>query len=163
MGNINISTAKTKAYANKQRTMNSERYSKQTQSNPITGLLIQSGRASLSAPRQRNSQFSLYDNLLPFCVEVCRLAFPQAEHAHLQRRLHVVRQVHCAQRLRLAGPAAIEEFLPVCTQHRHWDRPAAHDDPYSSLRRRNSLHAAPSGGDTRRTRRLSLSALSPRF
>jgi hypothetical protein len=35
MGNINISTAKIKAYANKQRTMNNERYSKQTQSNPI--------------------------------------------------------------------------------------------------------------------------------
>jgi len=35
MGNINISIAKTKAYANKQRTMNNERCSKQTQSNPI--------------------------------------------------------------------------------------------------------------------------------
>jgi len=35
MGNINISTARTKAYANKQRTMSNERYSKQTQSNPI--------------------------------------------------------------------------------------------------------------------------------
>ena len=36
MGNINISTAKTKAYAKKQRAMNNERYSKQTQSNPIS-------------------------------------------------------------------------------------------------------------------------------
>ena len=35
MGNINISTARTKAYANEQRTVNNERYSKQTQSNPI--------------------------------------------------------------------------------------------------------------------------------
>jgi len=35
MGNINISTATTKAYANEQRTMSSKRYSKQTQSNPI--------------------------------------------------------------------------------------------------------------------------------
>jgi hypothetical protein len=35
MGNINISTARTKAYAKEQRTMNNERYSKQTQSNPI--------------------------------------------------------------------------------------------------------------------------------
>jgi hypothetical protein len=35
MGNINISTAKTKAYANEQRTMSNERYSKQTQTNPI--------------------------------------------------------------------------------------------------------------------------------
>jgi hypothetical protein len=35
MGNINISTVRTKAYANEQRTMNNERYSKQTQSNPI--------------------------------------------------------------------------------------------------------------------------------
>jgi len=35
MGNINISTAKTKAYANEQRTMDTERYPKQTQSNPI--------------------------------------------------------------------------------------------------------------------------------
>jgi len=35
MGNINISTAKTKAYATEQRTMNTKRYPKQTQSNPI--------------------------------------------------------------------------------------------------------------------------------
>jgi len=35
MGNINISTAKTKPYAKEQRTMNNERYPKQTQSNPI--------------------------------------------------------------------------------------------------------------------------------
>jgi len=35
MGNINITTARTKAYANEQRTMNNERYPKQTQSNPI--------------------------------------------------------------------------------------------------------------------------------
>jgi len=35
MGNINLSTARTKAYAKKQRTMNNERYPKQTQSNPI--------------------------------------------------------------------------------------------------------------------------------
>jgi len=35
MGNINISTARTKAYAKEQRTMSNKRYSKQTQSNPI--------------------------------------------------------------------------------------------------------------------------------
>jgi len=34
MGNINISTARTKAYAKEQRTMNNEHYRKQTQSNP---------------------------------------------------------------------------------------------------------------------------------
>jgi hypothetical protein len=36
MGNINISTATLKAYAKEQRTMSNERYSKQTQSNPIS-------------------------------------------------------------------------------------------------------------------------------
>jgi len=36
MGNINISIARTKAYAKEQRTINNERYSKQTQSNPIS-------------------------------------------------------------------------------------------------------------------------------
>jgi hypothetical protein len=36
MGNINISAAKTKAYVNKQRTMNNEHDSKQTQSKPIS-------------------------------------------------------------------------------------------------------------------------------
>jgi hypothetical protein len=36
MGNINISTARTKAYANKQRTMNNKHDSKQTQTNPIS-------------------------------------------------------------------------------------------------------------------------------
>jgi len=35
MGNINISTARPKAYANEQQTMSTERYQKQTQSNPI--------------------------------------------------------------------------------------------------------------------------------
>jgi hypothetical protein len=35
MGNINISTATLKTYANKQRTMSNERYSKQTQTKPI--------------------------------------------------------------------------------------------------------------------------------
>jgi hypothetical protein len=34
MGNINISTARTKAYAKEQRTKNNERDSKQTQTNP---------------------------------------------------------------------------------------------------------------------------------
>jgi len=36
VGNINISTVRTKAYANEQRTMNNERYSKQSQSKPIS-------------------------------------------------------------------------------------------------------------------------------
>jgi hypothetical protein len=36
MGNINISTANTKAYAKEQRAMNNERYSKQTQTKPIS-------------------------------------------------------------------------------------------------------------------------------
>jgi hypothetical protein len=35
IGNINISTARTKSYGNKQQTMNNERYPKQTQTNPI--------------------------------------------------------------------------------------------------------------------------------
>jgi hypothetical protein len=35
MGNIIISTARTKAYANEQPPMSNEHYSKQTQSNPI--------------------------------------------------------------------------------------------------------------------------------
>jgi len=34
IGNVTISPARTKAYAKEQRTMNNERYSKQTQSNP---------------------------------------------------------------------------------------------------------------------------------
>jgi len=36
MGNINISTIRTKAYANEQRTMSNEHYPKQTQSKPIS-------------------------------------------------------------------------------------------------------------------------------
>jgi hypothetical protein len=36
MGNINISIAITKAYANEQRTMNNECYSKQSQTKPIS-------------------------------------------------------------------------------------------------------------------------------
>jgi hypothetical protein len=36
MGNMTISTATPKAYANEQRTMSNERYSKQSQTNPIS-------------------------------------------------------------------------------------------------------------------------------
>ena len=36
MGNINISTARTKAYAKERRTTNNEHYPKQTQTNPIS-------------------------------------------------------------------------------------------------------------------------------
>jgi len=36
MGNININTARTKAYAKEQQTMNNDRHSKQTQTNPIS-------------------------------------------------------------------------------------------------------------------------------
>ena len=36
MGNINISTANTKAYGKEQRTMSNERYSKQSQTKPIS-------------------------------------------------------------------------------------------------------------------------------
>ena len=36
IGKINISTAMINAYANEQRTMNNKRYSKQTQSKPIS-------------------------------------------------------------------------------------------------------------------------------
>jgi hypothetical protein len=74
MGNINISTARTKAYANKQRTMNNERYPKQTQSNPISPphtsvrqtsqlhlrtesiILLQSDRRNLYEKRASNNQ-----------------------------------------------------------------------------------------------------------
>jgi len=47
MGNINISTATIKAYANEQRTMNNERHSKQTQSNPIKGSSVSRGRGGI--------------------------------------------------------------------------------------------------------------------
>jgi hypothetical protein len=36
MGKMTISTARTKAYAKEQRTMSNERYSKQSQSNPMS-------------------------------------------------------------------------------------------------------------------------------
>jgi hypothetical protein len=36
MGKMTISTARTKAYANEQRTMSNDRYSKQSQSNPMS-------------------------------------------------------------------------------------------------------------------------------
>jgi hypothetical protein len=55
MGNINISIVKTKAYAEEQRTMNNERCSKQTQSNPISQY---PARWTLYAPRYtKQTQF----------------------------------------------------------------------------------------------------------
>jgi len=59
MGKMTIRTATTKAYANEQRTMSNERYSKQTQSNPI--------------PPPPNPHFSpenesvIYTSLAPLC------------------------------------------------------------------------------------------------
>jgi hypothetical protein len=44
MGKMNISTARTKAYAKEQRTMNNKRHSKQTQSNPIFPPIFQNPR-----------------------------------------------------------------------------------------------------------------------
>jgi len=49
MGNINISTAHTKPYANKQRTINNEHYPKQTQSKPISN-----AKTAYPACRTRN-------------------------------------------------------------------------------------------------------------
>jgi hypothetical protein len=51
MGNINISPATTKPYLNEQRTMNNERCSKQTQSNPIP--------ARWESPAIRNTQYEI--------------------------------------------------------------------------------------------------------
>jgi hypothetical protein len=57
MGNINISTARTKAYANEQRTMSNERYSKQTQfkPNPIPKLELCSTLSEVEGPIEANS------------------------------------------------------------------------------------------------------------
>ena len=51
MGNINISTARTRAYAKRQRTMSNERYSKQSQSKPISN-----AKRACSACRTRNDR-----------------------------------------------------------------------------------------------------------
>ena len=67
MGNINISTAQIKAYANEQRTMNNERYSKQTQSNPC---LKAKTNATFCTPchsdRRHASSVSKWRNLLQY-------------------------------------------------------------------------------------------------
>jgi len=57
MGNINISTAKTKAYAKEQRTMNNKRYSKQTQfkPNPSPKLELCSTLSEVEGPIKPNS------------------------------------------------------------------------------------------------------------
>jgi hypothetical protein len=44
------------------------------------------------------------------------LALSQAEHTHLQRRLHVVRKVHRAKRILLTRAATLQEFLPVSNE-----------------------------------------------
>jgi len=66
MGNLTISAAQLKAYANKQRTMNNERYSKQTQSNPIsndqTQFQTQKQLTQLAGREIATSSFSAIDN-----------------------------------------------------------------------------------------------------
>jgi hypothetical protein len=64
MGNINISTAQTKAYANEQRTMNNERHPKQTQSNPISKSPRPERRGAFECHRAKQSQFAETQNEL---------------------------------------------------------------------------------------------------
>ena len=74
MGNINISTAKTKAYAKEQRTMNNEHDSKQTQSNPIPP----------PPPKPRLSFLSRYRNLrLEFAHELPQLSTDTFDLLHM--------------------------------------------------------------------------------
>jgi hypothetical protein len=66
MGKMTISTATIKAYANKQRAMNNEHYSKQTQSNPISN-----DQSQIKAKfKRRNSLLCLPDESLP-PIPVC--------------------------------------------------------------------------------------------
>jgi len=65
MGNINISTAKTKAYANKQRTINNEHYSKQTQSNPIQAQNSSSARPRATCGEQSRTKSKGQSNPIP--------------------------------------------------------------------------------------------------
>jgi hypothetical protein len=69
MGNINISTARTKAYANEQRAMNNEHYSKQTQSNPIPPSLMPSpNRITASHPMESRRFYRYRLKTLEICV-----------------------------------------------------------------------------------------------
>jgi hypothetical protein len=63
MGNINISTASTKAYAKKQRTMNTERYPKQTQTKPIPARrnTIRDMQYETTPPAIRNTRYEIRD------------------------------------------------------------------------------------------------------
>ena len=107
MGNINISTARTKAYANRQRTMNNERYSKQTQSKPISNDQTQfqthkhlaplAGRdiaTSLRSPEMTGGTGPLRPcsgqalSALPFILTICQ----QSSVIHLIRR----REARCS-------------------------------------------------------------------
>jgi len=74
MGNINISTARTKAYANEQQTMNNECYSKQTQSNPIIP----------APPKPRPSFLSRYRTLrAEFAHELLQLSTDTFDLLHM--------------------------------------------------------------------------------
>ena len=70
MGNINISTARTKAYANEQRTMSNERYPKQTQSNPIPPP-PKFAAYSLPAPRLFTDH-AMFGTILGVCADVAQ-------------------------------------------------------------------------------------------
>jgi len=92
MGNMTISTATLKAYAKKQRTMSNERYSKQTQSNPISNdqsqfqtqkqLTQLAGREiTTSSPKRKTPSLSyqatdLLLPLLPIIVSFCQSRSP---------------------------------------------------------------------------------------
>jgi hypothetical protein len=60
MGKMNISIARTKAYAKEQRTMNNEYYPKQTQSNPIPAqYAIRDTKYGPYPPTIRNTQYEI--------------------------------------------------------------------------------------------------------
>jgi len=87
MGNINISTAIVKAYANKQRTMNNERCSKQTQSNPIP--------ASRERPAIRNPALSGVEGT-QYAIRSTQYAIRSTQYA-VRNTQYAIRNTNLAQ------------------------------------------------------------------
>jgi hypothetical protein len=82
MGNMNISTTRTKTYAKEQRTMSNQRYSKQTQSNPIRP----HPRRPCGAGTTREKKTYFFQNPVVTTIELPRASYILVRRLSIDRR-----------------------------------------------------------------------------
>ena len=111
MGKMTISTARTKAYAKEQRTMNNERYSKQTQSKPISN--TQTACPSCQPRDCHVAALLAMTSLHRFPRSLLSVEMPRGLSIPLWGRLPPSR---CSAEARLLFPSGVIRFYPAAAR-----------------------------------------------